>query len=343
MPTESSNPAEPNPAATCLPIAAVERDTGIGKDTLRVWERRYGYPAPLRDGFGERVYPLEQVHTLRVVKRLLDAGHRPGRVLRLSPQQIRALADSAPATPLARGRLARHDLDQLLAMIAHHDSAALQAELQALLQRLGARRFVLEVAAPMNLAVGEAWLRGQLEVFEEHAYTEQVQTLLRQILAEMPAAAQPLQPRVLLSTLPGEPHALGILMAQAILSLEGCHCVSLGAQTPVVDLARAAQAHDTQIVALSATGIQGSRPLWSGLTELRALLPSHVELWVGGSASVLRRRRLDGLTNFATLEAIPAAVKRWRQANPGAKHGPQDHTAAGPPSTPKSAQQPRPA
>ncbi|MGE0106807.1 MAG: MerR family DNA-binding transcriptional regulator, partial [Thiomonas sp.] len=41
-----------------LSIAAVERDTGIGKDTLRVWERRYGFPQPHRDASGDRLYPL---------------------------------------------------------------------------------------------------------------------------------------------------------------------------------------------------------------------------------------------------------------------------------------------
>ena len=35
-------------------IAAVERDTGLSKDVLRVWERRYGFPAPTRDDNGER-------------------------------------------------------------------------------------------------------------------------------------------------------------------------------------------------------------------------------------------------------------------------------------------------
>ena len=40
-------------------IAAVERDTGLSKDTLRVWERRYGFPQPGRDGAGDRVYPAE--------------------------------------------------------------------------------------------------------------------------------------------------------------------------------------------------------------------------------------------------------------------------------------------
>ena len=50
-------------------IAAVERDTGLGKDTLRVWERRYGFPKPERDAQGERAYPLAQVQRLRLLRR----------------------------------------------------------------------------------------------------------------------------------------------------------------------------------------------------------------------------------------------------------------------------------
>ena len=49
-------------------IASVERDTGIGKDTLRVWERRYGFPIPVRDERNERLYPQPQVEQLRLIK-----------------------------------------------------------------------------------------------------------------------------------------------------------------------------------------------------------------------------------------------------------------------------------
>ncbi len=38
-----------NTASAGFNIAAVERDTGLSKDVLRVWERRYGFPAPERD------------------------------------------------------------------------------------------------------------------------------------------------------------------------------------------------------------------------------------------------------------------------------------------------------
>ena len=66
-----------------LGISAVERDTGLSKDTLRVWERRYGFPRPVRDALGERTYPVEQVDRLRLIRRLMDAGHRPGKVVGL--------------------------------------------------------------------------------------------------------------------------------------------------------------------------------------------------------------------------------------------------------------------
>ena len=74
LPTSAGTPAMAG-------ISAVERDTGISKDKLRIWERRYGFPTPLRDDNGERVYPLAQVQRLRMIKRLMDAGHRPGRVV----------------------------------------------------------------------------------------------------------------------------------------------------------------------------------------------------------------------------------------------------------------------
>ena len=59
-----------------LTIAAVERDTGLSKDVLRMWERRYGFPTPGRDANGNRLYCDEQVERLRMIKRLLDQGYR---------------------------------------------------------------------------------------------------------------------------------------------------------------------------------------------------------------------------------------------------------------------------
>ena len=85
-PSEGTDAAPP---AGAIGIAAVERETGINKETLRVWERRYGFPTPWRDATGERLYPPEQVHKLRLVRRLMDAGHRPGRVVGAPVEGVR--------------------------------------------------------------------------------------------------------------------------------------------------------------------------------------------------------------------------------------------------------------
>ena len=85
------------PTLATLNIAAVERETGLSKDVLRKWEMRYGFPAPLRDSLGERAYPAEQVNRLRLIKRLMDAGMRPSRVVNLDAEGLIALAQAGVA------------------------------------------------------------------------------------------------------------------------------------------------------------------------------------------------------------------------------------------------------
>jgi methylmalonyl-CoA mutase cobalamin-binding subunit len=297
-------------ASITLSIAAVERDSGLSKDTLRVWERRYGFPQPARDGIGERAYPLDQVERLRIVKRLLDAGHRPGRVVSLPLPALQQLAESTVDRPLRAAQVvldAGH-LSHLVALIRNHAVPGLRLELARLLARQGVRGFVVDVVAPLNQAVGDAWMRGQLQIFEEHLYSEVVQSALRQALATIPQPDDDAPNRVLLTTLPGEPHGLGLLMAEAILALEGCACVSLGVQTPVLDIARAAKAMCSDIVAIGFTGSLSLKQMQDSLAELRAELPAPVQLWAGGTAPGLQRRPMEGVRVFDTLTEIPAAL-----------------------------------
>lgn len=299
-----------------MSIAAVERDTGLSKDTLRVWERRYGFPLPGRDGIGERAYTALQVDKLRIIKRLLDAGHRPGRIVPLPLEQLLGLGDQAPDPPRrgVQAAMGGDDLRAHIALIQTHDVALLRSELARQMSRLGGVRFVTEVVAPLNEAVGDAWIRGQLEIFEEHLYTEAVQTVLRVAIANVPEPTAPSATRVLLTTFPGEPHGLGLLMAQAVLAQEGCRCVSLGVQTPVWDIVRAATALRSDIVALSFTGCMNPNLISDSLAELRGKLSPAVALWAGGSAPVLHRRPISGVSPLATLSDVPAALQQLRDA-----------------------------
>jgi len=292
-------------------ISAVERDTGLAKDTLRVWERRYGFPTPARDANGERVYPGDQVERLRLIKRLMDQGFRPGRLVAADPAELAGLA-----TPLADAVAPAADapLQGLLALVKAHDVPALRSALNQTMHRQGLQRFVLESVPRLNLAVGEAWVRGDFAVFEEHLYTEQMQSLLRQAITSLPPGNG--RPRVVLTTVPDEQHILGLLMGECLLTLEGAACVSLGTQTPLADIADAAHAHAADVVALSFSSAFPARQVAPLLSQLRPLLPENVALWAGGGGCE-RIGNIAGVTRVPSLAAILDVLAEWREQHPG--------------------------
>ena len=58
-------------------IAAVSKLTGISCHTLRVWERRYGFPVPRRSPAGHRRYSRGQVQTLCHLTHLIRVSRLP--------------------------------------------------------------------------------------------------------------------------------------------------------------------------------------------------------------------------------------------------------------------------
>jgi hypothetical protein len=99
-------------------------------------------------------------------------------------------------------------------------------------------------------------------------------------------------------------------MAQVQLALEGCICVSLGVQTPLLDIARAAAAMRPNIVALGFSGCLGLKQMHDALAELRAELQAETQLWAGGTAPGLQRRPIAGVQVLDTLAQIPQALRR---------------------------------
>ncbi len=312
-----------------LSIAAVERDTGIGKDTLRVWERRYGFPVPDRDVHGERIYPMPQVEKLRVIKRLMAQGHRPGRIVAQPMEVLQHLSRGQAnirASQQSEVGQDREDLAALIGMIQMQDEQGLRNELQKNLMQEGVQRFVQNLVAPLTARVGEAWAQGDLAIHEEHMYTECVSRVLRQAVLTITRPEDAQGPRVLLTTFPQEEHGLGLLMVESLLTLQGCRCVSLGTQTPLREIAQAAIAHSSDVVALSFSVSMNANHVVDGLKELNLLLPASVEVWAGGGASALRRRAIDRVRVIADLAALTDAVQEWRGRQPSSETKNHDWT-----------------
>ncbi|MEQ1914964.1 MAG: MerR family transcriptional regulator [Sideroxydans sp.] len=290
-------------------IATVERETGIGKDTLRVWEKRYGFPLPVRAERDERLYPQPQVEQLRLIKRLIGNGLRPAKVVGLGVDELNVLlADVQTQQPSQ----AAHILP-FIQLIKTHQASALRIALGRALLQQGLDDFLSKTIAPLNQLVGEAWMRGEMRIFEEHLYSEQITLVLRNAISTLRDADS--SPRVLLTTLPGEEHSLGLLMAEATLSLYGASCVTLGVQTPTQEIVSAVAAHRSDIVVLSFSEAIPAQQVKTGLQQVRVALPAHISLWAGGSGVARQRVVIEGVQLMGPLSDLGTAVEQWRNTS----------------------------
>ncbi len=279
-------------------IGMVERDTGIGRDTLRVWERRYGFPEPLRNAKGERIYSEQQVRRLQRIRRLLDQGMRPGKLLALNERDL----DQLEADLYARQASPLDDtVARLLEALHQADIYRIAQLLQQHYERQGMRDFIMQTVAPLVRATGEAWAQGQLQVFQEHILSEQLRRFLKTQIAQQ-ATSQPA--RIILATLPGETHTLGLLMVEALLASEGVSAINLGGEVPMDQIKNAVEQFEVETLGITFSAAYPYKHIRPHLTELRDLLPANVTIWAGGEGVYRLRKLPAGVVKFKNLDAI---------------------------------------
>lgn len=281
-------------------IGTVERDTGIGRDTLRVWERRYGFPTPLRNEKGERSYTEWQLRRLQRIRRLMDQGLRPGKLLPLSEAELNELeARLQPATPSRPSGIERDILDAIRTANAERIEQLLQEQYQ----QQGMQAFILHTVMPLLKTVGQLWAGGQLQIYQEHFLSDRLGRFINAEISKLPRATA--KPRLLLATLPGEEHTLGLLMLDAILAARGMACVNLGSEVPMDQIGQAAQQFKADIVGLTFSGSYPYAHIRAELQELREHLPDKVQVWAGGEGVRRLRKLPDGVHKFTSLERLP--------------------------------------
>lgn len=284
-----------------LTISQLEQQTGIARDTLRIWERRYGFPNPQRAVNGERQYSADHLEKLYLIRQLLDSGLRPGKLVSLPLLHLQELAQQRVNAPAWS-----EDVQELLGLLGTSSRHNLECRLHALLEQYGLEGFLIKVVAPLNIAVGEAWFTGRIGVFDEHQYSELIKMVVLNALHSLPERTG--TTRAVLTTMPGEQHGLGLLMVACMLALEGVDVLLLGTQTPLEEIVRGAEKHQCTIVGVSCSSYLGQRRLVPQLSRLRALLAPGITLWVGGDGAAGLRALPAGIRLFSSLQQIPAAL-----------------------------------
>lgn len=107
----TSNMQSHETSAPAYRAGVAARLAGIPVETLRVWERRYRVVGPRMSAGGQRLYSLDDVQRLALIKQVVDMGHPIGAIAGLAADALVAMRDAArtliarPATSEAAGPL----------------------------------------------------------------------------------------------------------------------------------------------------------------------------------------------------------------------------------------------
>jgi methanogenic corrinoid protein MtbC1 len=283
-----------------------------------MWERRYGFPQPQRTGGGSRLYSESDVEALKLIRRALEHGYRPGEVvgkpreqlmqliLATSEQPVRAGASRAMFQGPTDGAAAVPSIASLLTSLGEHDLASVRAGLRQAALALGPRRFLTDVAHPICVRVGELWADGTLEVRHEHVLTECLSAQLGVMMSAYEDRAG--APRVLLATLPDERHGLGLEMVQVYLAVSQVTPLLLGVDTPAEQIIRSARSHGADAVGLLVTQAADLKATAKHIRRLLDELPRRVSIWVGGAAGPSLNVRDAALRIAPTWADLDAAI-----------------------------------
>lgn len=259
-------------------IGAVTRMTGIPMATLRIWERRYGFPHAARTAGGHRLYSERDVASLRWIKARSDDGMQAGQAVRALQHLERqgrfpevpmvtttsaARKASEPSLPVFRERLTE-------ALLAHDTDKADQILGEAM-ATLSLESIILEAIVPTLGDIGQAWMEGRVSVATEHLATHYVRHRLIMWTVSGPPT-YPIRP-TLLACAPDELHEGGLLILGVLLRRRRWPVAYLGQSVPLTDLFSLIQEIKPPAVVLVAT----TEPAAQALAEWPRYLPGVIE------------------------------------------------------------------
>jgi methanogenic corrinoid protein MtbC1 len=286
-------------------IHRVAKLTGLSKDVIRVWERRYGLVRPSRSSNRYREYSDEEVALLRFVKAQMEQGATIGSLAVEGHDSL--VARMRVATPVSAEDQKPHErlLDDLMGSLDPLDKAGFERRLNGAVAVIPFEEAVQRILLPLQRRIGELWHQGLLDIGVEHYVTKIVQQKLFSVMNQLPV--NEFGPRVLIACPEGETHEIGAQAVAYIAATKGCHVYYLGANLPNSALVAFCEKIKPDLVLLSLSEVKPEAAALQQFKELEQLA-TRWSVAVGGQGAraigdLLRDSKVELLDDLTALHS----------------------------------------
>lgn len=172
-------------------------------------------------------------------------------------------------------------VDRAYTQVLAIDDAGLEHTLWQAAMTLGSQPFLDDVVGSLLTQIGEGWVKDEITPAQEHLSTGIIIRILQRFTDQSRSRDGS---TLVVATLPGERHSLGVQLASAVAIFEGWRVTYLGTDLPVADIVETAEGVHASAVAISIVTQDNSSDTVSLVGSLRKLLDPRVDVLVGGGA-----------------------------------------------------------
>lgn len=291
-------------------IHRVAKLTGLSRDVIRVWERRFEILKPTRATNRYRNYSDEDVRLLRFLKEQLDTGASIGELSKLGREELLSRARATtPQVSFVDNAFSRL-IQELLSSLNPFNRVVFEKRVNGAVAVIPFEEALHGILLPLQEQVGQLWHDGRLDVAIEHYVTRQIQQKIFSAMNQLPVAE--FGAKVVVACPPGEEHDIAACAVAYRCRVRGCRVHYLGADVPLISLTRLCKQVEPDLTVMSFP-VALSEPHATELVQALAdaVLPAS-DLAVGGHGA-LAMRDLFLSYNITVLETFAELDHRLDQ------------------------------
>lgn len=262
-------------------IRTVAEMTGIPRNTLIAWERRYDFICPERHPNGYRSYSENDVEKLRRVQNAMHAGLKISEAVALLKREaeLRDPGISGDSRSYSSEGYERITLDLTEALVNYR-----RVEVDSILAQLTAVSFkerLHRVLFPVLRRIGDLWAEGAVTIAQEHYASAILRTHMAGVLVGIGAQGS-FAEHAVCTTFVGDMHELAALALAIQLSLEGRRVSYLGPNLPAEEAVAFCKSQSVKMLCVSVIRRPDEAALSKYLKVVSQLAPSGTRVVLGG-------------------------------------------------------------